>query len=67
VLTSPDDIAGMPPDWKWQRIRFELQFTGFASLAALFAWLAGKPVRERVISMIHHASTDNRPGASKDQ
>jgi len=67
VLSSPDDIAGLPPEWKWQRVRFELQFTGFASLAALFAWLAGKPVRERVISMIRHASTDNGHGSSKNQ
>jgi len=59
VLTSPDDVAGLPEGWKWSRVRFELQFIGFATLAAAFAWLAGKPVRERVISIIRHASTDN--------
>ena len=58
VITSPDNIAGLPQGWKWPRVRFELQFIGFATLAAVFAWLAGKPVRERVISMIRHASTD---------
>ena len=58
VLTAPDAVAGLPAGWKWPRVRFELQFIGFATLAAVFAWLAGKPVRERVISMIHHASTD---------
>ena len=49
VLSSPDSVAGLPEGWKWPRIRFELQFIGFATLAALFAWLAGKPVRERII------------------
>ena len=67
VLTSPDNVAGLPEGWKWPRIRFELQFIGFATLAALFAWLAGKPVRERVISLIHHASTDNEAGTQKNQ
>lgn len=67
VLTSPDDVAGMPGDWKWLRIRFELQFIGFAILTAFFAWLAGKPVRERVISMISRASADNAPERIKNQ
>ena len=59
ILTSPDHVAGLPDGWKWPRVRFELQFIGFATLAAVFAWLAGKPVRERVISIIRHASTDD--------
>lgn len=67
VLTAPDDIAGMPADWKWQRIRFELQFIGFATLTAFFAWLAGKPVRERVISIIDRATLDNVPERTEDQ
>jgi hypothetical protein len=61
VLTAPDEVAGMPGDWKWQRIRFELQFIGFATVTAFFAWLAGKPVRERVTSLINRARSDTAP------
>lgn len=60
VLASPDVVAGLPEDWKWQRIRFELQFIGFAVLAAVFAWLAAKPMRERIISII---SSSTAPSA----
>ena len=58
VLASPDYVTGMSEDWKSQRIRFELQFIAFASLAALFAWLAGKPIRERMTSIIDSATRD---------
>ena len=57
VLASPDVVTGMPEDWKWQRIRFELQFIGFAVLAAVFSWLAGRPIRERMLSLIDSSRT----------
>ena len=56
LLLSPDVVAGLPEGWKFQRIRFELQFIGFAVLAAVFAWLAGKPMRERIASIIESSS-----------
>ncbi|MGD2140137.1 MAG: hypothetical protein PVH25_07075 [Burkholderiales bacterium] len=61
LLTSPEAAAGMPEGWKLQRIRFELQFIAFASLAAFFAWLAGKPIRERITSIIDSARVRNGP------
>ena len=57
LLVSPDLTADLPADWKSQRIRFELQFIAFAFLSAMFAWLAGKPMRERIASIIAGAAT----------
>lgn len=59
VLTAPEVTAGMPEDWKMQRVRFELQFIAFAVLAALFAWLAGKPMRDRITTIIDSATAEN--------
>lgn len=64
VLTASEVAAGMPEDWKMQRVRFELQFIAFAVLAVVFAWLAGKPMRERITEMIVSATTDNPPARS---
>ena len=64
VLTASEVVAGMPEDWRMQRVRFELQFIAFAVLAAVFAWLAGKPMRERITEMIVSATTDNSPARS---
>ena len=58
LLTATDVTAGLPEGWVSQRVRFELQFIAFATLAALFAWLAGKPMRERITSIIVDASAD---------
>ena len=58
LLTASDVTASLPEDWVSQRVRFELQFIAFATLAALFAWLAGKPMRERITSIIVAASVD---------
>lgn len=58
VLTSSDVAANLPEDWRMQRVRFELQFIAFAALAALFAWLAGKPIRERITAMIVSAAAE---------
>ena len=55
LLTSAEPQATLPENWKSQRIRFELQFVVFALLCALFAWLAGRPMRERMQSMIEGA------------
>jgi len=52
--------ADLPEDWKSQRIRFELQFIVFAFLSAAFAWLAGKPMRERITSIIAMAASRQR-------
>jgi uncharacterized membrane protein len=52
VLMSPDMVAGLSDGWKSQRVRFELQFIGLAVLAAVFAWLAGKPIRERILAIV---------------
>ncbi len=65
LLTSGDVPNGMPEDWKSQRVRFELQFIAFAALAALFAWLAGKPMRERITSIIDTARSDNTSSGNK--
>lgn len=65
LLTSPEVAAGLPADWKSQRVRFELQFIAFAALAALFAWLAGKPMRERITSIITAAAVDDPNGRPK--
>ncbi len=56
LLLSPDLAADLPAGWKSQRIRFELQFIAFACLSAMFAWLAGKPMRERIASIIAGAA-----------
>ena len=64
VLTASEVAAGMPEDWKMQRVRFELQFIAFAVLAALFAWLAGKPMRDRITTIIDSATAENSPARS---
>lgn len=56
LLVTPDLPADLPANWKSQRIRFELQFIGFACLSAMFAWLAGRPMRERITSIIAQAA-----------
>jgi hypothetical protein len=61
LLLSPDIAADLPPDWKSQRIRFELQFIAFACLSAMFAWLAGKPMRDRIAAIIAGAAA-RKPG-----
>ncbi|UCH48426.1 MAG: hypothetical protein JSU95_00990 [Betaproteobacteria bacterium] len=67
VLTASEGAAGMPEDWKMQRIRFELQFIAFAVLAAVFAWLAGKPMRERITTIIVSATAENTTEKSKSK
>jgi hypothetical protein len=67
VLTASEVAATMPDNWKMQRVRFELQFIAFATLAALFAWLAGKPMRERITAIIVSAATDNSPARSEPE
>jgi hypothetical protein len=67
VLTAPEVAPGLPEDWKMQRIHFELQFVAFALLAALFAWLAGKPIRERITSIIVSAASENEATGSTRQ
>lgn len=67
LLTASEVPAGVAEDWKTQRIRFELQFIAFAALAALFAWLAGKPIRERISSIIVSATTENETAGSRQQ
>lgn len=51
-------MTQVPPDypenWKSDRIWFELQFIGYSAIAITFAWLAGKPVRERIAAFIQH-------------
>jgi len=60
LLFSPDlTTIDLPEDWKSQRIRFELQFIVFALLSAVFAWLAGKPMRERITSIFVSATSWN--------
>jgi hypothetical protein len=57
LIVSPEAVADLPADWTSQRIRFELQFIAFAALAVMFAWLAGKPMRQRIESIITGATT----------
>jgi hypothetical protein len=52
TLAMPEIAPGYPEGWKAQRIRFELQFIGFSALVLFFAWLAGKPLRERILALI---------------
>jgi hypothetical protein len=52
TLMLPELAPGYPEGWKAQRIRFELQFIGFSALVLFFAWLAGKPLRERIVALI---------------
>jgi len=66
VLTTSGATAGLPADWQSQRVRFELQFIVFAMLTVLFAWLAGKPIRERIMSIIASATVDNTPASFKN-
>jgi hypothetical protein len=61
LLLLTDPAATLPADWKSQRIRFELQFIGFACLSALFAWLAGKPMRERIADVIMLSARNKTP------
>lgn len=56
LLRSPPPAGDIPVDWKSQRIRFEMQFMLFAMLSAFFAWLAGKPMRDRITAMIAEAA-----------
>jgi hypothetical protein len=67
VLIEPEVAAGKPDNWKMQRVRFELKSIAFAALAALFAWLAGKPMRERITAIIVSATTDNSPARSEPE
>ena len=59
TLTATGVTAGPGPEWQSQRVRFEIQFIAFAVLAALFAWLAGKPMRDRITSIIVTATAGN--------
>lgn len=65
LLTESEIAANLPEDWRMQRIRFELQFIAFAALAALFAWLAGKPIRDRITAMIVSAAAENTAEKTK--
>ncbi len=67
VLTASEIPADLPEGWRMQRVRFELQFIAFAVLAVLFAWLAGKPIRERITSMIVSAATENTADQTKPE
>ncbi len=64
LLVAPELPADLPENWKSQRIRFELQFIAFACLSAMFAWLAGKPMRERITSIIAQAAARKPANAS---
>ncbi|MEX0958340.1 MAG: hypothetical protein WDZ63_03545 [Burkholderiales bacterium] len=57
TLLMPEMAPGYPEGWKAQRIRFELQFIGFSALVLFFAWLAGKPLRERIVALIERSIT----------
>ncbi len=67
VLMASEVAASMPADWRMQRVRFELQFIAFALLTALFAWLAGKPIRERITSIIKTANVENTATVPKQK
>lgn len=38
--------------WSDPRISFELQYCGFCLLVAIFAWLGGKPIREKIKQLL---------------
>lgn len=59
LLTESEIAANLSENWRMQRIRFELQFIAFSALAALFAWLAGKPIRDRITAIIVAAAAEN--------
>lgn len=61
LLVTPETAEMLPDEIAAQRIWFELQFIAFAFLAAFFAWLAGKPMRDRIESIIR-SSTAIKPG-----
>jgi hypothetical protein len=65
LLYAPDLAANLPEGWKSQRVRFELQFIVFAALSAGFAWLAGKPMRERITAIIKSSTIDRSADRSE--
>lgn len=67
TLAMPEIAPGYPEGWKAQRIRFELQFIGFSALVLFFAWLAGKPLRERILALIGRSITLHAAAAPERQ
>ncbi len=48
IITDFESPLSPTTLWSDPRITFELQYCGFCVLVALFAWLGGKPIRQKI-------------------
>jgi hypothetical protein len=55
LLAMGEAPPGYPEGWRGDRIRFELQFLAFSAAALYVAWLAGRPMRERILDLIRRS------------
>jgi len=52
IISGFDQPISLKALWADPRITFELQYCGFCVLVALFAWLGGKPLREKIKQLL---------------
>ena len=52
IISGFDQPISLKALWADPRVTFELQYCGFCVLVALFAWLAGKPLREKIKQLL---------------
>ena len=52
IVSGFDQPIPLKVLWADPRVTFELQYCGFCVLVALFAWLGGKPLREKIKQLL---------------
>ena len=52
IVNGFDQPFSLRALWADPRVTFELQYCGFCLLVALFAWLGGKPLREKIKRLV---------------
>jgi len=52
IVSGFDQPISLKALWADPRVTFELQYCGFCVLVALFAWLGGKPLREKIKQLL---------------
>ena len=52
IVSRLDHPISLKALWADPRVTFELQYCGFCVLVALFAWLGGKPLREKIKQLL---------------
>ena len=54
IVSGFDQPISLKALWADPRVTFELQYCGFCVLVALFAWLGGKPLREKIKQLLRN-------------